>query len=120
MELFVQLTQWTDHLGGAFAVAEIDERKAEHALAVAEASALILEWGNRGAKEDRVTIAKAKRDSDPEVIKARDALDVVYAKRKLLGTIYASADRDAAVVSRELTRRIGRHDREARTGRWTP
>lgn len=120
MELFVQLNHWANHLGAELAMAEIDERAAEHALAMAEASALVLAWGQRQSKEDTVTLAKAQRESDPGVIKARDELQVIYAKRKLLQAIQSSAEKDAALVSRELTRRVGRADRDFREARWRP
>lgn len=119
MDLFVKLNHWGNYLAGQLAEAEIDERTAEHLLEVAEASALVLAWSGR-TKEDTITLAKAQRESDPKVQSARDDLQVVYARRKLLGVMFSSAEKDAAVVSRELTRRVGRNDRESRESRWRP
>lgn len=120
MELFVRLNHWANHLAGQLASTEVDERAAEHALEFAEASALVLTWGNRQHKDDTITLAKAQRDSDPAVIEARDALQVIYARRKMLTVMFNSADKDGSVVSRELTRRVGRNDRESRESRWRP
>lgn len=119
MELFVRLTRWADFLGGELSSLEVDEREAEAKVSFAEASALVMQWGARN-KDDTITLAKAHGQQDRDVIKAQDALQVVYAKRKLTNSIYTAVDRDAAAVSRELTRRLGRNDRESRADRWRP
>lgn len=120
MDLFVKLTHWSNHLAGQLAEAEIDERTAEHVLDVAEASAMVLKWGDRKSREDTITLAKAQAKDDDKVQTAKDELHVVYARRKLLNVMFTSAEKDAAVVSRELTRRVGRNDREQREARWRP
>jgi hypothetical protein len=120
MELFVKLNAWNSHVGGELALVEIDEREAEAELEFAEASALVLKWGERKSKDDTITLAKAERDSDPKVIEAREKLHGIYARRKLTQVIYVNTEKDASVVSRELTRRVGRNDRESRESRWRP
>lgn len=116
MRLFVALTRWTDYIGGQVALAEIDVREIEAVLTQAEATVLISNW--TGAKEDRVAIARAERDVDETVVDFRTKLDVAVAYKKLMGTVYDSAERDAAVVSRELTRRVGREPHDRRADRW--
>lgn len=119
MGLFVALTRWTDHLSVAVAEAEIEERAAEAVLSKAQALVLIGNW--QGGRDERVTMAKAQRDIDPEVELRQELFDVAWRKRKMLQTLYTSTERDAAVVSRELTRRVGRReDHERRVHRWTP
>lgn len=119
MDLFVRYTRWADYANGQLALAMIEERAAEALLASAEATALVGNWG--GGKDDSVNVAKAKRELDPEVIKMRDEHQVAYARRKIIESIFTNAERDSAVVSRELTRRVGRMEvNERRTNRWQP
>lgn len=119
MKLFVALTRWTDYLAGALAEAEVDERSVESVLQRAEATVLLRSW--TGDKDDRITISKAQRDLDPDVVEWRQKLDVAHAVKKLTAVLFTSAERDAAVASRELTRRVGRRDsNERRADRWKP
>jgi hypothetical protein len=119
MGLFVALTRWTDHLGVAVAMAEVEERCAEAILQKAQALVLLRDWG--GGRDERVTMAKAQRDVDPEVEERQDIFDTAHAYRKMLSTLFTSTERDASVVSRELTRRVGRReDNDRRVARWTP
>jgi hypothetical protein len=119
MELFVHLTHWQGYFAGHLAIAEIDERCAEAVMEKAQAMVLLSNW--TGPKEDRVVVAKAQRDTDPEVTERRDEHLRRYAIRKLTAMLFGNSERDASVVSRELSRRIGRqevHDR--RVSKWTP
>lgn len=119
MGVFVALTRWTDHLAGAVAEAEIEERAAEAVLSKAQALVLLRDWG--GGRDERVTLAKAQRDVDPEVERRQELFDTAHAKRKMVAVLFTSTERDAAVVSRELTRRVGRReDHDRRASRWTP
>jgi hypothetical protein len=103
MDLFVQFTQWNDHAAGLFAVAVVDEREAQRALDTAEASALLQNW--TGAKGTTVTFVKATIAALPEIQALSRELDTKYAFRKLIEARMENVERDAAVVSRELTRR---------------
>jgi hypothetical protein len=103
MDLFVQFTQWNDHLSGAKAIAVINEREAERFLSSLEARAMLDNW--KGGSGDRITIVKAMIAADTEVIKAQQDLDTKYAFRKVLETRAENVERDSQVVSRELTRR---------------
>jgi hypothetical protein len=73
----------------------------------------------KAKNEKSVTAQKAAAASDEEVLDADAEYRKNYAVRKLTEAIYSGADRKAAVVSRELTRRIGRSDRESRVTRWS-
>lgn len=119
MKLFVSLTRWADYANGQLALAMINERYAEGLLVTAEATALVRDWG--GGRDDKVTLAKAERENDPDVKACKEDLAVCYARRKLIESIFTNAERDSAVVSRELTRRIGRLEvNDRRVSRWTP
>lgn len=116
MNIFVRLTRWADYIGAQFAVAEVQEQMAETALKLVKVQTFVVLAPGKG----EVTMAEAQRDTSPEVRHAQAELDVIYAKRKMLGVMYANCDRNAALVSRELTRRLGRNDRESRADRYRP
>lgn len=118
MNLFVRHTRWRGYLTGQLALAEVDERYAEDLLAKLEAESLIKNWG--GTREDRVTLAKAHRANDPDVQEATDKLHLAYARRKLIGALVESSQKNVEVISRELTRRVGQEPTERRERRWTP
>ena len=103
MDLFVQFTQWNDHLAGAQAIAIINEREAQRALDNAEASAMLKNW--TGTKGDRVALIKAQIANTVEIQDLQRDLDVKYAFRKLIETRTLNVERDSQLVSRELTRR---------------
>lgn len=118
MDLLVQITRYQDHLSGLQAETEIDESAAETILRVAEAKHLAGDW--TGASTDRVAVAKAKATLDETVRACDDAYAELKAKRKLYNILVQSLERDAFVVSREISRRIGNRDRAARVDRFTP
>jgi hypothetical protein len=103
MDLFVQFTQWNDHLAGAQALAIINEREAQRALDNAESAGMIKNW--TGAKGDRVALIKAQIAATQEVMDLQHELDIKYAFRKLIETRTLNVERDSQLVSRELTRR---------------
>lgn len=143
MELFAALTAWAGFLSGQLAVAEIDERAAESALDELEALALIR--SHREEKDERearlaeeaaveedkpprrraappapgMTVLKAHRDLDPAVVEQKQEIANRYAYRKLIGVLFTNVERDAALVSRELTRRTGSYEsKPRRESRW--
>ena len=103
MDLFVQFTQWNDHLAGAQAIAIINEREAQRTLDNAEASSMLSNW--TGAKGDRITLIKAQIAASKEIQDLQHELDIKYAFRKLIETRTLNVERDSQLVSRELTRR---------------
>ena len=118
MELFVSLTGWSDYASTQAVFAQIDERDAQRNLDMAEASATSTNW--TGGRDDRVAIAKAKVASDPGVVAAREVLDARHAYRKLVEVVASNLERDASVVSREITRRTsGASGLARRASRWS-
>lgn len=105
IELMRVLVAWQEYVGVRVARAETIEAEAATAVAGTEAIALIEGWG--GVKEDRVGIAKARRDTDPKLVVLRDKYDNARAFRKLSQALYEGLERKSFVVSRELTRRVG-------------
>ena len=117
MDLFVQYTQWNDHLAGAFAISVINEREAESVLKNAEAVALLKSWtGNKG---DTVTLIKAQIQASDEIQELIYDFDTKYAFRKLIETRTQNIERDCSVVSRERTRRTSDGGLRSRQRRYT-
>lgn len=118
MDLFVQFTQWNDHLAGAMAIAIVNETEAKSALAHAEAKAMLNAW--TGAKGETATKAKAVVAASDEIHELTKDYDYKYAFRKLLETKTGNVERNAQLVSRELTRRTsGGSGLQARSRRFT-
>lgn len=115
MELFVELTRWNEYIGVELALVEIDEHYAEMAAKKIEAISNITHKGEKTA-----TAAKAMVFEDPKYLEAQEQLNETYAKKKLMAMLYTNSEKAANLVSRELTRRTGRSDRENRTNKWRP
>jgi hypothetical protein len=118
MDLFVNVTSWVDYLSVQVACAQVDERSAQKALDLAEANAMASGW--TGGRDARVALAKAKLATDPNVVALSEDLDDKHAYRKLIETLANNLERDAALVSRELTRRVSGPSASLRAGRSIP
>jgi hypothetical protein len=103
MGLFVGLTRWTDYLQSEATSEEIRERYAD--AEVRKLEGLYMTANKPERVSEAVTWVRAQMELDPGVQSARDVLRVAYARRKLKQMLFESTERDAAVVSRELTRR---------------
>jgi hypothetical protein len=114
MNLFAEFSAWAGYAAVKVAEAEAAEDDAEGDLKVAEARFIINE--TEGG-EEKVTVARSRRDSDPEIVKLRKELRRRRAVRKLLSTYFGNFERSAAVLSRELTRRTGLSVHEGRSSR---
>jgi hypothetical protein len=97
MNLWAEYTAWTDFMGVQAAIAYSDEKHLAKKIERMEQRALLT--------GDKVTVARAE-------IKASDEYDALVqewleaeAYRKLLDALFNNYDRDAALLSRELTRR---------------
>jgi hypothetical protein len=117
MQLFAEYTAWQNYAAVQFAEAEVAEATAEANVRYVEASAMVKGWG--GTK-DKVTVAKAELANDPEVERARNTVLGAYARRKMTKVIHDNCERCVALVSRELSRRIGNVGYERRQMRWQP
>lgn len=116
MQLFSEFTSWVDYLSVQVSCAQVDERAAQKALDLAEANAMISGWV--GGRDARVALAKAKLATDPKVISLSEALDDAHSYRKLIETMANNLERDAALLSRELTRRTSTPTPTKRAGRY--
>ena len=117
MVFFVRLTSWTAFAFTQHALAVVEERHTETLLEVAEARSLLSAARDPKAKSP-VTFAKAERLLNDDVLTVRNRYDVAFAYRKLVEVLANNADRDAAVVSRELTRRTKNSGVEQRASRF--
>ena len=111
MDLLVAFTRWADFSGGQLALAEVDETYAEALIDKLKA------FGYVKGSGDKVTTARAELQTTPEYLDASQEKLTAYARRKLLAARHAAFERDAAVVSRELSRRIERDPSARRTAR---
>ena len=116
MILFSEFTSWLNYAAVRFAEAEVDEERAEATLKYVEATYLVSSQPKMGA----VTVAKAGGLIDPAVQTARDRVLDAYALRKMTSVMYGNCERCVNLISRELSRRIGRDGPERRQQRWTP
>ena len=94
----------------------------------AEAAAVLSAWNSAGTtvgpkggirSDFTATVAKAQRDTDPNVVAKRSELHDVKASRKRAQTVRDSAERVSQLLSRELSRRIGRDPVDRRAGRFS-
>ena len=111
MDLMVQFTGWQNFMDTLFVAAEEAEADAMSALELQEAYAM----SESGTTQ--VTKAKAIARSQPDVVAASVSSRDAKAIRKALGMKVSNLDRLAFIVSRELTRRLGRAPQEARVAR---
>lgn len=116
MESYSEFVAWSDYVTSQAAAAAVDERAAQSHVESLEARAMLKEW--TGKSGDRVTLQKARAASDPEIVEARQQFDEAYAYRKLVESIANSMERNAQMLSRELTRRTS-FDRTPRRSRHT-
>ena len=69
-------------------------------------------------KGGSVSAMKASALADDGLVAAKEAEQEAYAYRKLVEALYSAVDGKSFVVSRELTRRIGRNDRDRRQEKY--
>jgi hypothetical protein len=102
MELYSQLVAYSNYITVQLAVAEVDEKMQEKAIARKQAEKM------GTVSEKTVAAAKAKVASDQEVVALLEALDSLYSYRKLVEAVHQNLDRNVSLVSRELTRRTSK------------
>lgn len=118
METYSMFMSWVSYAKAEMVLAEIDEERAANDLKVTEAKTLIGQWNDK-EKGDTVTLAKARRDTDPQVIEALALHAERRAYRKLVESVFERCERGAQVISRELSRRISLAPQERRQGRYS-
>ena len=114
MVLYSLLTAWADFISTQVSCAQIDERATEKKLSHAE-NLLMIASGDKG---DRVTYARAQVAADEYIISLKDEVEEAHAYRKLVESLASNVERDAALVSRELTRRTSSRNRTS-PSRWS-
>jgi hypothetical protein len=107
-------TEWQNFLSVKLVELEQAEGNAEAAYEMAKAAAYL-----EGSSKS-VTEGKSKAAASEEVRTAWTAWKQAKADRKVLEVTRNSRERDAALLSRELSRRIGGAGVEQRTGRYKP
>jgi hypothetical protein len=117
MNLLVKFNRYQDHIAGELALCWINEHSAETQLELTKARHLASTW--TGTSGDRVAVQKAEATIDPDVINVDKAHAKFKAKRQLYTVMVESLARDAAVVSREVSRRIGNRDVSNRSDRFS-
>lgn len=102
MEMFAAYTAWFEYASLQVGAAEALEDDIEDDLNLAKARYMIVETE---AGTDKVTVARARRDTDPKVIELQKQWRKARAVRKSLQTYLTNYEKTAAMLSRELTRR---------------
>jgi hypothetical protein len=119
MDLYAQFMAWVSYTKAELVKTEIEEDRKAHLLKVTEAKAIIGQWSDK-VKGDTVTLAKARRDIDPDVLEAQDHYLEARAVRKLTESVFDRCEKSAQVLSRELSRRIGLAPKEYRQAKYLP
>jgi hypothetical protein len=110
MGIWTEFTAWTDYMAVQVAIAYSDEKRLAKKIERMEQRALL--------KGDKVTVARAEIKASDEHEKLAQEWLEAEAYRKLLEALFNNYDRDAALLSRELTRRTG--DVKSRQRTWQP
>ena len=116
MQLFSEFVGWQNYAATEFAMAEVNEEQAQANLRRVEAEAMV----TLDPKPGKITVAKAEAKMSPIIEAAHNEWLKAYATRKMTGVMAENCERCAALVSRELSRRIGRDGIERRAMRWNP
>jgi hypothetical protein len=119
MSLYNEFMAWVSYAKADYVQAEIAEDRTAHNLKITEAKIMINQWSEK-TKGDTVTLAKARRDIDPDVIAMQEAHLQARAYRKLVESVFERCERGAQVLSRELSRRIGLAPKERRQAQYLP
>ena len=117
MSQYSTMVSWVNYAKSELVQAEIIEENALSALKHTEAMALLEQW-EADSKGDTVTMAKARRDVDPTVREHHARHHEARSYRKLVDTVFDRGERNAMVLSRELSRRISMTPVERRL-QWT-
>lgn len=115
MKLFTEYVAWQNYAATQLAEAEIEEAKADAAVRYEEA--MLMTSAPLTAK---VTVTRANAIIGANMQAIKDRAMNAYALRKMTAVVYANCERVVALISRELTRRVGREGPERRNSRWNP
>jgi hypothetical protein len=118
MQTFTDFVGWQNYAAAMLVTCEVAEHEADNRVRFIESQKMLQSWTT--SSKDSVTKVKGEVSQDPEVEKARNDALRAYAERKYTKMIYENCERSAQLLSRELSRRIGRDGTERRQQRWTP
>jgi hypothetical protein len=80
----------------------------------------LLDQYDPSVKGELATVMKARRDSDPEILSQKDKHREFRMYRKLVETVFDKCERNANLLSRELSRRIGMSNTTSKHNRYMP
>lgn len=115
MTLFSEYVSWQNYAATRLAECEVEEERAQAAVRYEEAIAMSM-----APATAKVTVTRANMATSKTMQTARERALEAYASRKLTQVVYANCERVVALISRELTRRVGREGPERRMNRWQP
>lgn len=115
MQLMSEYTTWENFFAVRVGEAEAQEAQDEKRHDVELSKTIMM----LRPDSDNVTEARAKAKIHPTVTMTADAVATSHAHRKALEIQRDNVHRLAQVVSRELSRRIGRDPVQRRTDRWS-
>lgn len=104
--------RWAEFASTEMAMAETIEDRAERIFRRVRDETMISQ------PSGTVTAAKAIAGLSDAVIEAEEELASAKAYRRLVQSLLSNLDRSQSVLSRELTRRVGREGPERRDARW--
>ena len=108
MMLYTEYTAWSDYLAVQVACASTDEKAAQSRLEVLEAKSMLSQTAGGG----KVTTARSAMKSDQAIVDTKQEVMELEAYRRLVESLYSALERDAMLLSRELTRRTSTTRRE--------
>lgn len=117
MDLFNRMTTWCNYMAMQLTLFEVREDDAEAILKVVESKYVV---ANTTAGERGLQRALRERDLDDEVIKSRDKVRALHTRVKMTRTLFENTERSIALVSRELSRRIGLAPMQGRQAKYNP
>lgn len=99
MVIFTDFTAWADYAAAQSAVSAVEEREHQRLLDLKRAKDI--------SKGTSKSVSEAKAQAELEAEDQTADYVVKYAYRRILGSVVENMERDAALVSRELSRRLG-------------
>lgn len=114
MQMFTEYVAWQNYAATQFAQAEVAEEGADREVRRIEAMSMVMS----DPKPGEVKKTMAARLLEGPVQHAYDEQMKCYASRKMTQVVLQNCERCAALISRELSRRIGGSGIERRNMRW--
>ncbi len=119
---FTRYIAWANYAGPMLAAAVTEEKELQKRLKEARSAAYLealpQTWEGVKSVTPVNAMAKAEQDVDEDVVSIEDELQVATAYRRLLDQLLDGLDGSAALISRELTRRVNKMPVERRGNRW--